>query len=191
MHPFAAPVLAGALLVGAVVLGVGSLTSTSPATPVGVTAPAVDGAPSARAPDASPYVWPTGTAVAVLRHFDPPAQPWASGHRGVDLELAEGAAVLAAGDGAVAFAGSVAGRGVVSIDHADGIRTTYEPVSAVVAAGDLVRAGQVIGYLAGDHCAPASCLHWGARRGPQTYVDPMLLLRAVVIRLFPEGSASA
>ena len=31
------------------------------------------------------------------------------------------------------FAGVVAGRGVVSVDHGSGLRTTYEPVDAAVA----------------------------------------------------------
>ncbi len=187
MHSVLAPVLAGALLAGAAAFAVGSPAAPSPPGPAVAVTPAADdvGAGSTRT---APYVWPTGTAVAVLRPFAAPPQPWQSGHRGVDLDLATGAAVIAAGDGVVAFAGTVAGRGVVSIDHADGIRTTYEPVTAVVAAGERVGSGQVIGYLAGAaHCAPASCLHWGARRGPEVYLDPMLLLRAVVIRLYPDG----
>jgi murein DD-endopeptidase MepM/ murein hydrolase activator NlpD len=106
----------------------------------------------------------------------------------VDLRAAAGSPVLAAADGVVAFAGSVAGRPVVSVDHADGIRTTYEPVTPAVSAGERVRAGAVLGVLepTGSHCAPGSCLHWGARRGPVAYVDPLGLLRAeIVIRLYP------
>jgi len=137
------------------------------------------------------YGWPTGTEVDVLRPFEQPPVPWGSGHRGVDLALGVGAPVFAAAAGTVAFAGTVVDRPVVSIDHADGIRTTYEPVTAVVAAGEGVRMGQVIGHLGtASHCTPASCLHWGARRGPEAYVDPMLLLRAVVVRLFPDVRAS-
>jgi murein DD-endopeptidase MepM/ murein hydrolase activator NlpD len=185
VHSLLAPVLATALLVGAAAFALSPASAPGPAAAV---ATAADDAAIAGSTRTARYVWPTGTPGPALRPFDPPDRPWQSGHRGVDLDLATGAAVLAAGDGVVAFAGTVAGRGVVSIDHADGIRTTYEPVTAVVAAGERVGAGQVIGYLAGTaHCAPASCLHWGARRGPEAYVDPMLLLRAVVIRLYPDG----
>ncbi|MEE6280321.1 M23 family metallopeptidase [Georgenia sunbinii] len=144
----------------------------------------------ATAPDSrgrSIYDWPTGGAVPLVRGFDGPDVPWAAGHRGVDLELDDGAPVLAAADGVVAFAGRVVDRGVVSIDHDDGVRTTYEPVEAEVVRGQHVSRGDVVGRLAGrSHCAPTSCLHWGARLGKDDYIDPMALLRdEVVIRLLP------
>ncbi|MEO6502329.1 MAG: M23 family peptidase, partial [Jatrophihabitantaceae bacterium] len=44
-----------------------------------------------------------------------------------------------------------------------------------------------IGVVRGAHrsCAPAPCLHWGARRG-EAYLDPMSLLRPLgVVRLLP------
>ncbi|WP_460490619.1 M23 family metallopeptidase, partial [Corynebacterium nasicanis] len=72
------------------------------------------------------YVSPTGS-VHVLRAFDRPEHNWLPGHRGVDLALPVGGAVVAAGDGVVAFAGVVAGTPTVSVDHADGVRTTYQP----------------------------------------------------------------
>ena len=132
------------------------------------------------------YGWPTGAPADVLQGFDPPAVVWGSGHRGVDLALPAGSPVLAAGDGTVAFAGVVAGRPVVSIDHADGVRTTYEPVEASVATGDVVARGQTIGTLrAGHRSDGADALHWGARTGPKTYINPLRLLRPAVIRLKP------
>lgn len=134
------------------------------------------------------YGWPTGGPTDVLEGFDPPAAVWSAGHRGVDLALAAGSPVLAAGDGTVIFAGVVAGRPVVSIDHADGIRTTYEPVEPSVAAGDAVRRGQAIGVLVAGHRSDgADALHWGARTGAKSYIDPLRLLRPVVIRLKPLG----
>ncbi|MDO4243934.1 MAG: M23 family metallopeptidase [Actinomyces sp.] len=140
---------------------------------------------SQHAPKAS-YSWPTGGPARVLEPFDPPAVVWGSGHRGVDLALAAGSPVRAAGAGTVAFAGMVAGRPVVSIDHADSIRTTYEPVEPVVATGDPVVAGQVIGTLLSGHRADGvDALHWGARTGPKSYVNPLRLLTPAVIRLNP------
>ncbi|WP_454294389.1 M23 family metallopeptidase [Salana multivorans] len=130
------------------------------------------------------YDWPIGSG-EVTRPFDDPAQPWLAGHRGVDLAGSEGAAVRAAADGVVAFAGVVAGKPVVSIDHADGIRTTYEPVVASVSRGQVVSRGEQIGTLAAGHGTGAD-LHWGARRGRDDYVDPTLLVNgSVVIRLYP------
>ena len=70
---------------------------------------------------------------AVSRPADIPEQNWKPGHRGVDLPLRLGADVLAAGDGVVAFVGVVAGTPVVSVDHAGGIRTTYQPVRSPLA----------------------------------------------------------
>lgn len=122
----------------------------------------------------------------VLRHFDPPDQPWLAGHRGVDLAGVVGAEVRAAGAGTVAFAGVVVDRPVVSIDHPIGIRTTYEPVEPAVTGGEQVTPGQIIGVLhtGNGHCQ-VPCLHWGARIGAQTYIDPLALLRPPVIRLYP------
>jgi murein DD-endopeptidase MepM/ murein hydrolase activator NlpD len=82
--------------------------------------------------------------------------------------------VLAAAAGTVAFAGSVAGRGVVSLDHGDW-RTTYEPVAPGVTAGQRVGLGQPIGRVSGGgHCA-GRCLHWGLRYGSD-YFDPLVML---------------
>jgi murein DD-endopeptidase MepM/ murein hydrolase activator NlpD len=105
----------------------------------------------------------------------------------VDLASTAGGAVMAAGAGVVAYAGSVAGRDVVSIDHPDGIRTTYEPVSAVVRAGQRIAAGQLIGRLQRGHpsCSPSTCLHWGARLPDGSYLDPMGLLAGLKVRLLP------
>lgn len=168
------------------------LLAAVPASAVGAAgSPGAVAAPSAgadagrRAPRPA-YTWPTGGPAAVLEGFDPPAVVWGSGHRGVDLALTAGSPVLAAGDGTVVFAGMVAGRPVVSIDHADGIRTTYEPVEAVVGAGETVARGQVIGTLVAGHRADGvDALHWGARTGPKTYINPLRLLDPPVIRLKP------
>lgn len=121
----------------------------------------------------------------VLRGFDPPEHNWLPGHRGVDLAAAVGAQVFAAGSGIVAFAGTVAGTPTVSIDHPDGIRTTYQPVTASVAAGEEVTTGQAIGVLARGHRDPG--LHWGARPQGFTdrYLNPLDLLAAPAIRLKP------
>ena len=135
-------------------------------------------------------VWtaPLAGPPSVGRPFEAPPHPYGPGHRGADLVGSPGAPVLAAGDGVVAFAGMVAGRPVVSIDHADGLRTTYEPVDPSVGAGQAVARGSPIGSLVAGHagCAAEACLHWGLRRG-ETYLDPMALLRPPRIRLLPMG----
>lgn len=135
------------------------------------------------APTSSDWRWPTGVPVRVTTSYEASPVPWARGHRGVDLELAVGAAVISAGAGTVIFAGTLVGRGVVSIQHSQGWRTTYEPVTAVVRLGDQVEAGQVIGHLASGHCT-ASCLHFGLKNGAKTYANPLSLLKPKV-RLLP------
>lgn len=122
----------------------------------------------------------------VLRGFEPPPTPYGPGHRGVDLAVTPGQPVRSAGGGVVSFAGSVAGRGVVVIAHADGVSTEYEPVAPSVTAGAAVAAGAVIGRVAGTHDGcPDACLHWGARRDG-SYFDPLTLLRRLgPVRLLP------
>ncbi len=129
------------------------------------------------------YAWPTGTETRVLRSFDLPEQRWLSGHRGVDLSLDAGATVLAAGTGEVIYAAMLNDRPVVSIQHEDGIRTTYEPVSPLVRKGERIEAGTPLGILEPGHCAQADCLHWGAKRGRDGYLDPLSLLDDRRIRL--------
>jgi murein DD-endopeptidase MepM/ murein hydrolase activator NlpD len=109
----------------------------------------------------------------VLRAFDPPPKPWLSGHRGVDLEAAsDGVQVTSPAAGTVSFVGVVVDRPVITIDHGNGLRSSFEPVESTLAAGSVVAAGQPIGTLLTGHCAAASCVHWGVRRGDE-YVNPL------------------
>ncbi len=138
--------------------------------------------------EASTWRSPLDGALRVVAPFAPGAANWDPGHRGVDLAASPETWVLAAGAGRVVYAGDLAGRGVVSLDH-DGLRTTYEPVDPIVSVGEQVFAGEVIGRITatGGHCR---CLHWGLKRG-STYFDPMRLLRRIVLKplsLTPEGA---
>ncbi|GAA4509980.1 hypothetical protein GCM10023096_14110 [Nonomuraea ferruginea] len=137
------------------------------------------------APAGNAWRWPLDGIPEILRRFSPPPARWLAGHRGVDLAAPPAAPVLAAGAGSVGFAGSVAGRGVVTVNHAGGLRTTYLPVTPAVRPGDPVSAGDLLGALAPapPHCLE-SCLHWGLRDG-LTYLDPLLLLTGTRIRLLP------
>ncbi len=132
-----------------------------------------------------------GTPGTVTRLFAPPPHPYGRGHRGADLAGRAGVAVVAAGDGTVVFADRLAARGVVSVEHAGGLRTTYEPVTATVAVGAVVRRGDPVGTLEPGHggCPVAACLHWGLRRpaprGGVEYLDPLLLLGLGEVRLLP------
>lgn len=141
-------------------------------------------------PSRPQFGWPLHPRPHVVRPFDPPEHNWLPGHRGVDLAAVPGQPVLAAGTGTVVFAGTVAGKPVVSVDHPGGLRTTYEPVEATVTAGRRVQRGTVLGTVAPGHpeCAAAACLHWGLRR-ERDYLDPLPLVRAMRMRLLPIGDA--
>lgn len=118
----------------------------------------------------------------IARHFEPPPTPYAAGHRGLDFLAPEGSEVVASAGGVVAFAGQVGGRLFVSIDHADGYRTTYSYLSAIlVARGDAVAQGDPIARAGLGHAdaesPPEPHLHFGLRRGDE-YLDPEPLLLA-------------
>lgn len=136
------------------------------------------------------WTWPVGAGgggpPSVVRGFDPPAQRWGTGHRGVDVGAAVGTVVVAPSAGVVTFAGTVVDRGVVVVTHPGGLRSTFEPVDATVTVGAVVAAGQPIGTLSATpgHCAPASCLHWGVLRG-ETYLDPLAVLGLLRVVLLP------
>ncbi|WSU05991.1 M23 family metallopeptidase [Streptomyces sp. NBC_01124] len=171
--PGRTPRAAGAVAVAAAVSGRGAAEAPRGAAPEG----------TRRVPDPGvPAVarnWPVGVRPAVLRGWEPPATPYGPGHRGVDLAAAGGTPVRAVAAGRVSFAGPVAGRGVVSLELAGTgdppLRTTYAPVEAVVEEGDVVAAGEVLGWVqpAGSHCT--GCLHWGLLRG-DVYLNPLSLL---------------
>ncbi|WP_193104180.1 murein hydrolase activator EnvC [Brachybacterium sp. FME24] len=135
---------------------------------------------TARADDAR-WQWPLPPPHSVVGAFDAPDSPYGPGHRGIDVAApGSSAPVHAVEAGTVRFSGAVAGRGVVSVLHADGLISTYEPVTGTVEEGQTVQAGEVLGTIAAgesSHCSGQVCLHLGARRG-QGYLDPMLLLGA-------------
>ena len=140
------------------------------------------------------YAWPVKGAV--IRPFEAPSSPYSSGHRGIDISAPFGTAMVAAQDGAVSFAGWVAGAMFISIDHPDGVRTTYSWLSAIsVKKGEAVVRGQLIGMTGHGHPDVSTPhLHFGARIG-QTYIDPMTLLEpgevVGLIHLAPLDGGSA
>ncbi|MGB3769598.1 MAG: M23 family metallopeptidase [Rhodococcus sp. (in: high G+C Gram-positive bacteria)] len=135
-----------------------------------------------------PFQWPLQPRPPVVTAFDPPPRPWLPGHRGVDLDarMDPTHTVRAAGTGIVVFAGPVAGRDVLSIEHPGGIRTTYEPVASSLEVGDRVAIGDPVGTVVAGHpgCAARWCLHWGMRRGRE-YLDPTVAVGAHRVVLLP------
>jgi murein DD-endopeptidase MepM/ murein hydrolase activator NlpD len=106
----------------------------------------------------------------VVREFDKPETDYSEGHRGIDIGAIAGREVRAPADGVVWFAGTVAGKAVLSIDTADSSIVSMEPVEASVLRGDAVHAGDVIGVISGQHDG-INALHLGIRVGG-VYVNP-------------------
>jgi len=159
-----------------VVLTLGAVLAAATATPKDAPGPA-RGAVVATDESRAPWVWPTGSRV-VSRPWEAPADDYAAGHRGLDVPAAIGDAAVAVDVGTVTFAGSVAGRGVVTIDHGGGLRSTLDSVAPSVTAGDTVAPGDTVGRVAVGHCPESDpCLHLGARLDDR-YVDPTPYLPA-------------
>ena len=110
----------------------------------------------------------------VARAFEAPQHSWSAGHRGTDLRAEPGTEIRAAAEGTVSWVGTINSVTSVTISHADGLRTTYQPIDPQIAKGDRVSAGQALGRLLPGHGEPSS-LHWGLLRGDD-YLDPMAWL---------------
>lgn len=152
----------------------GTLTGAMAATQAAIAAP--PSRTSARELLAN-WQWPTVPA-RIAAAFVAPAHEYGPGHRGIDLVAAIGDEVHAPADGVIAFAGSVAGRGILTIDHDEGLVTTLEPVQTTLRSGTPVRAGDVVGFVdAGGHAAPGT-VHFGVRE-EGVYINPLLLLGGV------------
>jgi len=142
-------------------------------------------APAAAAPAAPGWTWPVAGRRIVERPFVAPPTPYGAGHRGVDLAAPHhGVEVRAVTSGIVHFAGVVVDRPVITI-RSEQVLATVEPVTPMVAAGESVVAGQVIGMLEPGHCR-GPCVHLGVRVAGE-YVSPLLYLgglqRAVLLPL--------
>ncbi|MFM6973756.1 MAG: peptidoglycan DD-metalloendopeptidase family protein [Agromyces sp.] len=126
------------------------------------------------------------TPVRVTRGFDPPRQRWNAGHRGIDLRSHPGQAVRSPVSGTIRFNGVLAGRGVLSIQRADGLVIAMEPVSSTRVIGERVWAGDPLGQVAlGGHCQ-SHCLHVGVFDSAG-YRSPLSLFQLPRVRLLPDG----
>lgn len=120
----------------------------------------------------------------VVDPFRAPATPWGAGNRGWEFDSLPGDVVVAVGSGTVRFAGRVAGRGVVTLVHADGLLSSVTGLRTVeVGPGERVDVGQRIGTADRG-------LHLGFRRNG-VYLDPAAVYgrprHAVLVPLPPGG----
>jgi len=109
------------------------------------------------------------------------ADPFGRGrahHMGIDIDANTGDPITAAAEGVVSFSGVRNGYGnVVEIDHGNGYKTLYAHNSSnLVRAGDVVRAGQLIGKVGSTGRSTGSHLHFevmlnGRQVNPRQYLD--------------------
>lgn len=113
-----------------------------------------------------------------------------SRHLGTDFAGAVGAPVRAANAAVVALVADfyLAGK-VVYLDHGEGLVTGYFHLSrALVAPGDTVKRGQIIGRVGRSGRVTGPHLHWVARYGTVT-VDPMSLVSLFTLLVSRSGPA--
>jgi len=90
-------------------------------------------------------------------------------HAGLDLAAPRGTAVVAAREGRVTRAGTTSGYGkMVEVSHDGGWTSRYAHMDAVrddLEPGDIVRKGQVIGYVGSTGLSTGAHLHYEIRNG--------------------------
>jgi murein DD-endopeptidase MepM/ murein hydrolase activator NlpD len=141
------------------------------------TRPGNDITPSPQVPSSSGWVCPvpyyTLTSPFGMR-IHPISGKWKM-HNGVDLALPQGEPIYAAKSGKVTVTSYQAGGAgyYVSINHGDGFSSIYMHMTHyIVAPGQYVNAGQVIGYVGSTGGSTGPHLHFGiAYNG--TYINPM------------------
>jgi murein DD-endopeptidase MepM/ murein hydrolase activator NlpD len=98
-------------------------------------------------------------------------------HNGVDLSAPSGTPIRATADGVVVIAGDQGGYGICTvIDHGSGLGTLYGHQSALgVQTGDVVKRGQIIGFVGSTGKSTGPHLHWEVRQFGQP-VNPVPFL---------------
>lgn len=86
--------------------------------------------------------------------------------------MSDAGQVTAPESGTISFVGVVVDRPVITIDHGNGLRSSFEPVRSALKKGASVAKGAVVGTLLAGHCGQSPCVHWGVRRGEE-YLNPL------------------
>ena len=134
----------------------------------------------AQSAEAAELLFRRPTPAPVLDPFRLPDGKYGAGNRGIEYDTGELDRIVAAARGTVVFAGPVAGSLFVTVNHGDGLESTYGFVGHI-----LVREGQEVadGDLVALSDGP---FHFTVRLHGE-YVDPEPLFgsRRVVVRLVP------
>lgn len=128
----------------------------------------------------------------LTRGYEEPPNPFAAGHRGVDIEVDDGVSVLVAPAAGVVDTGVVVGNRYVTIERGTSQRITLSYVSAsLVLDGETVAAGDPVarGGTGHDGTTTPTHVHLSVRLADITdpsgwrYVDPMPYLRRYLRRV--------
>jgi murein DD-endopeptidase MepM/ murein hydrolase activator NlpD len=114
----------------------------------------------------TPSLWPVmGRLTSSFGERLDPFNGEGAFHAGLDIAAAYGTPVHAPADGVVAKAGPASGYGrELILDHGSGITTIYGHLSAfAVVAGQIVKQGQVIGYIGSAGRSTGPHLHYEVR----------------------------
>lgn len=120
------------------------------------------------------FIWPANGQV--ISRFGPKANGLVND--GINIAAREGDPIWAAASGDVAYAGNeLKGYGnMMIVKHAGGWMTAYAHASdMLVAKGDKVKQGDLIGYVGKTGEVTSAQLHFGIREG-KTAIDPEKLL---------------
>lgn len=123
------------------------------------------------------FIWPVRGSI--ISEFGP--KKGGLYNDGINISAKEGAAIKAAEDGTVVYAGNqLRGYGhLVLIKHPDGYLTAYAHNQRnTVKKGDIIRKGQVIGYVGATGHVKKPQLHFSIRKGRKA-VDPKKHLNAM------------
>jgi murein DD-endopeptidase MepM/ murein hydrolase activator NlpD len=145
-------------------------------------APAINALPRSGSPrfaagSTRPHYWPLDvTGFLTQRQVGDSARDEA--HPGIDIAVPTGSVVRAAGGGAVAQTGQDPEYGwFILLQHADGYQSMYGHLSRrLVAEGDSVVAGQVIGLSGNTGRSSAPHLHFEIRRQGAS-LDPLTMVK--------------
>ena len=126
------------------------------------------GVPSDWRPAEKSLKWPVPGVYVITSGFGPridPVEGIDGFHTGLDIGAPQGTPVVAAAPGIVAHAGRAGNYGLaVFLQHEGGMETIYAHLSGIaVKRGQLVQAGEVIGYVGSTGKSTGPHLHFEVR----------------------------
>ena len=138
--------------------------------------------PGVNCPAASDQLSATvGTANKTDKSVSPTKQRLLRGSPRGGLLVTMGQRVFAPADGQVWFSGKVVNRSLLSLSHAGGYLSEFEPLCSELKRGEVVFKGQEIGQVCKaeasyvPHSASATCLHFSLRSFG-SYLSPLVLI---------------